>query len=77
MHTSALEERNERRVHFSGFKVVYDEERYDYPIDDEGRIYAPLEPKSVHDKSPKMGSTIKIFRAIVATANAITLSDFI
>ena len=34
---------NSRGVRFSGLNVAYDEEVYDYPIDDEGRIYMPLD----------------------------------
>ena len=34
---------NSRRVRFSGLNVVYDKERYDYPIEDEGRRYVPLD----------------------------------
>ena len=36
---------NARRVIFSGLNVLYDEERYDYPIGGEGRIYVPLDPQ--------------------------------
>ena len=32
---------NSRRVRFSGLNVVYDEEGYDYLVDNEGRIYIP------------------------------------
>ena len=34
---------NTRRVRFSRVNVVYDEEGYDYPIDDEGRLSVPLD----------------------------------
>ena len=37
---------NSRRVRFSGFNVVHDEEGYDYPVDDEGRIYIPLDSQT-------------------------------
>ena len=33
-----------RRVRFSGMNIVYDEEGYRYPVDDEGKIYVPLDP---------------------------------
>ena len=36
-----------QRVRFSGLNVVYDEERLDFPVDDEGRIYFPLDPQTV------------------------------
>ena len=40
---------NSRRVGFSGLNVVYDEEAYDYRIDDEGRIYVPLDSYTVSE----------------------------
>ena len=32
-----------RQVRFGGLNVVYDEEGYEYPIDNFGQIYVPLE----------------------------------
>ena len=41
--------RGARRVGFSGLNVVYDEEGYDYPVDDERRIYVLLDLHSVSE----------------------------
>ena len=40
---------NSRRVRFSGLHVVYDEEGYDHPVDEEGRIYTPLDSQTVSE----------------------------
>ena len=34
-----------RQVRFGGMNVLYDEEGYEYPIDDYGQIYVPLQPE--------------------------------
>ena len=36
-----------RHVRFAGFNVLYDSEGQEYPVDDYGQIYVPLE--SEHD----------------------------
>ena len=38
-----------RRMRFSGLNVVYDEEGYEYPVDDEGRIYVPLDAQTISE----------------------------
>ena len=40
---------NSRRVKISGLNVFYDEEGYDYPVDDGGRIYVPLDSQTVSE----------------------------
>ena len=40
---------NSQRVRFSGLNVVYDEEGYHYPVDNEGRIYVPLDSQTVSE----------------------------
>ena len=40
---------NSWRVKFSGLNVAYDKEGYDYPVDDEGRIYIPLDSQTVSE----------------------------
>ena len=36
-------------MRFSGLNIVDDEEGYDYPIDNEGRIYVPLDSQTVSE----------------------------
>ena len=38
-----------RRARFSGLNVVYDDEGYDYPIDEEGRIYILMNIQTVSE----------------------------
>ena len=33
-------------MQFNEFNVVYDEEGYDYPVDDEGKFYVPMDPQA-------------------------------
>ena len=40
---------NSQRVRFSGLNIVYDEEGYDYPVDNEGRIYIPPDSQTVSE----------------------------
>ena len=35
--------RGNRQVRFSGLSVLYDDEGNQYPIDDEGQLYVPLD----------------------------------
>ena len=53
---------NARRVRFSEFNVAYNEEGYDYGVNDEGRIYVPLDPQTVsetaHLENPQKGTKI-------------------
>ena len=39
--------RNPWRVRFSGLNVAYDEEGYDYPVDNEGRLHLSLDPQTL------------------------------
>ena len=34
-----------RKARFGAMNILYDEEGYEYPIDEYGQIYVPLEPK--------------------------------
>ena len=36
-------------MRFNGLNIVYDEEGYDYLIDDEGRIYVPLDSQTISE----------------------------
>ena len=38
-----------RRARSSGLNAVYNDEGYDYPIDDEGRIYIPMDMHTVSE----------------------------
>ena len=40
---------NTQRVRFNGLNVVYNKEGYDYPINDERRIYVPLDSEIVSE----------------------------
>ena len=35
-----------RHVRFAGFNVLYDSEGQEYPVDDHGQIYVPLESEN-------------------------------
>ena len=45
-----------QRARFSGLNIVYDDEGYDYPIDDEGRIYIPMDMQIVSE-TENIGNT--------------------
>ena len=34
-------------MRLSGFNLVYGEEGYNYPVNDEGRIYVPPDPQNI------------------------------
>ena len=40
---------NTQRVQFIGLDVLYDKEGYDYPIDNEERIYVPMNPQNIFE----------------------------
>lgn len=51
VQSAAHRSRGNRRSRFSGLNVVYDEDGYEYPIDDEGRIYVPGDEPTVSDET--------------------------
>ena len=42
-----------QRTRFSGINIVYDEEGYEYPIDDKGHFYVPLNEPAVSEEVKK------------------------
>lgn len=51
MHQGTNRGRVTQRVRFGRLNVLYDEEGYEYPIDDEDHIYVPLESEQTVSES--------------------------